>query len=287
MSYIRVGGVDIEYYDDDFRDPWSKDESDPVVLMVHGCGESASTFIPIVPGLLREHRVIRYSIRGCGNSSMPADRTYFAWSGEALSNEALNLVNALHIPQVHFIGWGSGGVWGQLFALNYPNRTKSLTLINAPSKMPDETIERYTLDTAKYKDWPTAMEAVGFPEWSRRTLDIRTDTSVGDPRAHEWMHRQKSSGPALIGAAVNEFVRKMDLRPRQKDIKCPTLLMSGDRSPITPVEYLRFQEQEIPNAKLVIFENLGTGCIWLKPDRVVEELRTFYRGVKENKNFKK
>ena len=210
---------------------------------------------------------------------MPGDRTYFAWSGEAMTNEALNLVDALHIPCVHFIGYGSGGVWGQLFALTYPNRIKSLTLCNAPSKMPDETIERYTLDTTKYKDWPTAMEAVGFAEWSRRTLDIRTDTSVGDPRIHEWYHRQKSQGPALIGAGVNEFVRKMDLRPRLKDIKCPTLILSGDRSPITPMEYLRFQEQEIPNAKLVIFKNMGSGCPWLMPDRCVEEVLKFYESI--------
>ena len=276
MPQIRVGGVDIEYCDDDFRDPWSRGESDPVVLMVHGQGENATVWTTWVPGLSRKYRVIRYSIRGCGNSSMPGDRTYFAWSGEAMTNEALNLVNALHIPCVHWIGYGSGGVFGQLFALTYPDRIKSLTLCNSPSNLSETTKKRYALDQT---DPATAIEKYGVTEWSRRTLDIRTDTSVGDPRIHEWFHLQKTSAPTSLHVAIMKEAQVSDLIPVLKNIKCPTLILSGDRSPITPVEHLRIQEREIPNAKLIIFENLGSGCPWLMTDRCVEEVLKFYESI--------
>ncbi len=270
MSQVMVNGVELEYYDDDFRDPWSRENGVPI-LMLHGFAENASVWIPWVPGLSKKYRVLRYSMRGCGKSSMPPDKS---WSGEAIIKEALGLLNALGVQRVHFIGAMSGGIFGRLFASTYPDRIESLTLVDSPSKSPPETTKRYSLDQT---DPPTAIEKYGLVEWSRRTLDIRIDTTVGDPRIVEWYHRQKSGGPTEVGAAI--FRGASEVSPVLKNIKCPTLILSGDRSAITPVEYLHDQEREIPNAKLVIFENLGSSGRFLIPDRCVEEVLKFYESI--------
>jgi len=272
MSQIRIGGVDIEYYDDDFRDPWSREDGVPL-LMLHGFAENASVWIPWVPGLSKKYRVLRYSMRGCGKSSMPPDKS---WSGEAIVKESLDLLNALKVQQVHFIGSMSGAVFGQLFALTYPDRIKSLTLLDGPSKIPDELIKRYSLDQT---DPATAIEKYGLVEWSKRTLHIRIDITVGDPRIVEWYHKQKSGGPTEVGAAIMRTAQVADLRPMLKNIKCPVLILTGDRNALTPAEDLRVQEREIPNAKLIIFENLGSGCRFLMTDRCVEEVLKFYESI--------
>ena len=170
----------------------------------------------------------------------------------------------------------SGGVFGQLFALTYPDRIQSLTLLDSPSKIPDELLKRYSLDQT---DPATAIEKHGLVEWSRRTLDIRIDMTVGDPSIVEWYHKQKSGGPTEVGAAIMRTVQVADLRPMLKNIKCPTLILTGDRNALTPAKDLRVQEREIPNTRLIIFENLGSGCRFLMTDRCIDEVLKFYQSI--------
>ena len=66
----------------------------------------------------------------------------------------------------------------------------------------------------------------------------------------------------------------MDLRPRLKDIRVPTLVIVGRHDFITNVAMAEEMVKRIPNARLEIFEDSGHFALVEEPDhfhRVVQE----------------
>ena len=53
-----------------------------------------------------------------------------------MANDAVGLLDALGIPQAHIVGISSGGVIGQLVAIDHPQHTLSLTSLMADSGNP-------------------------------------------------------------------------------------------------------------------------------------------------------
>src|ERR1700758_834160 len=85
--------------------------------------------------------VIRYDNRDSGLSSKmdsagPADiaaayagNPQPAYTLDDLADDAVGVLDALHIPAAHIVGASMGGFIAQLVAINHPDRTLSLTSI--------------------------------------------------------------------------------------------------------------------------------------------------------------
>src|SRR5262249_20359089 len=153
----------------DFRDPWIESEPE-TILLHHGFARSLKWWQHWVPVLARLYRVIRYDVRGCGGSSVPSRDG--DWSAMRLIKDALELLDHLSVDSVHWVGFESGAVLGELFAAEYPERIRSLTLINGPAMLPKDQLDRFALGE---KDSLAAIERYGFPEWVRRTNPWRLD----------------------------------------------------------------------------------------------------------------
>jgi 4,5:9,10-diseco-3-hydroxy-5,9,17-trioxoandrosta-1(10),2-diene-4-oate hydrolase len=98
----------------------------PVVLL-HGAGEGAVGWYPVIGPLSAHFRVIAPDIVGYGESdkpSAPYDRPYFsAWLGEFL--------DALHLQKINLIGTSQGGAISIQFALDNPERIDKLVLVDS------------------------------------------------------------------------------------------------------------------------------------------------------------
>lgn len=271
-------GVEIHYRLDDFMDPWVEEKDKDTILMHHGMGRNMKWWIQWVPALSRKYRVLRYDCRGCGESSIPPEGA--EWSGKRLIKDALGLMDHLGIQKVHWVGFESGGLLGILFAVTYPHRIKSLTLPNTPFKLPDksrpEASQAYAQD---YSDPATAIEKLGYREWLRRSFGNRMDLSKADPKMLEWHLNEHSKTPTQVAANIMRVVQVSEVSKRLSEVRVPTLLLVGDRSPLCPLDQQRMMEKQIPNAKLVVFEGIGQGITLLMPDRCIEEMLKFLQTV--------
>jgi pimeloyl-ACP methyl ester carboxylesterase len=102
------------------------------------------------------------------------------------------------------------------------------------------------------------------------------DLSKADPKMLEWHLNEHSKTSQFVAVTLMRYVQgRGDVYDKLSEIKVPTLLLAGDKSPLCPLEQQRYMEQQIPNAKLVVFEGFGQGIHLLVPDRCTEEALKF------------
>lgn len=102
--------------------------SGPIVVLLHGYGETGDMWAPLAAELARNHRVIVPDLRGMGLSEKPA-------TGYDKKNEAKDIagvLDALKAEKVDVVAHDIGNMVGYQFAAQYPSRTTKLVLMDAP-----------------------------------------------------------------------------------------------------------------------------------------------------------
>ena len=106
----------------------------PVVMLSHSLACSTVMWVPQLPALEADYRVVNYDTRGHGGSGAPAG----AYSLDQLGDDAVALMDALGLDAVHWVGLSMGGMIGQNLALRRPERLRSLCLCDTSSRIPAE-----------------------------------------------------------------------------------------------------------------------------------------------------
>src|SRR5438876_639068 len=122
------------------------------LVLIHGLGGSLRDWDPIVPELSRHHRLLRWDVRGFGDSDKPSG----PYSPQLFARDLVGLMRALSVTRTHVVGISMGGVIAQRFTLDYPDLVQSLTLISTSS----EVGERARRDWEKTA---AVIEQRGFP----------------------------------------------------------------------------------------------------------------------------
>jgi pimeloyl-ACP methyl ester carboxylesterase len=104
------------------------------LLLLHGNGESINSFRYQVAELAQHYQVIAVDTRDHGQSAA----TKGALTYDIFAQDVLALLDALHLPAAHILGWSDGGNTGLSLALHHPARVKSLITMGA-NLFPDST----------------------------------------------------------------------------------------------------------------------------------------------------
>ncbi|MET8249112.1 alpha/beta fold hydrolase [Streptomyces sp. NPDC005202] len=99
----------------------------PVLILIHGIGDSSATWAGLVPDLARTHTVIAPDLLGHGASDKPrAD-----YSVAAYVNGVRDLLTTLGVESATLVGHSLGGGVAMQFAYRFPERTERLVLLGA------------------------------------------------------------------------------------------------------------------------------------------------------------
>jgi len=96
---------------------------EPLVLL-HGFGDDRHSWDSLVGALVPERQVIRYDLRGFGQSSISARLPF------RHSNDLRELLDTLQLGRCDLMGISLGGSIALNFALDHPQRVRRLVLIN-------------------------------------------------------------------------------------------------------------------------------------------------------------
>jgi 3-oxoadipate enol-lactonase len=215
-------------------------ENAPVLVFAHSLGLNLKMWDPQVDSLSLKYRILRYDMRGHGSSSTPPG----PYTIEQLGNDAINLLDALHLDEVAFCGLSLGGATAQWLALHAPSRLNKLILSNTAAKIGTQEI------------------------WAARIADITEHglQFIADGSVHRWFTPGfVASNPAVTtrfqqmllsndpaGYIANcAVVRDVDLRDSINQIRTPVCIIAGDQDPVTPPEAAHFMQSKIPNSQLV------------------------------------
>ncbi|MBX9982703.1 MAG: alpha/beta hydrolase, partial [Mycobacterium gordonae] len=101
--------------------------SGPVVVLLHGVGDSSTTWEPVHAKLAQRFTVIAPDMLGHGESDKPrAD-----YSLAAFANGLRDLLTALEIDRVTLVGHSLGGGLAAQFAYQYPQFVERVVLVSA------------------------------------------------------------------------------------------------------------------------------------------------------------
>lgn len=266
MPTARIGDIELNYEVADYSDPWRRSET---VLLHHGFARNMVFWRAWVPLLARDYRVVCLDARGCGKSAVPPPGAPYTL--ELMVRDAIGLIDHLGIERVHWAAEASGGIVGLAAAIAHPDRIASLTLCNTPFQLPKSANDLFV---------PEEVEKFGLGHWARKTLHNRIDADKVPPGWIDWSIAELEKTPRHIAIAQHEMIAQGNLFPRLREVRAPVLVMAGNKSKIAPKEQMARMREQLPQAKLVLFQGYGQGIAFMAPERCVAEMRAFLAALK-------
>ena len=201
-------------------------------IFVHGSGHKATSWNQTISYMTNREDIV------CPNlSSILAGKEA---SYENLYSSFVNYCNEVD-GQIHLCGLSLGGILALNFALDFPQKVKTLALIGTPYKVP--------------------KAAFGFQNIIFRFLPKSIFETMAFDKKNTF--------------ALGDTMKNLDFSDRVKNIKCPTLILCGkkDSANMKSADYL---SQSIRSAELKIIENTGHVVNEENPKALADILNEYY-----------
>ncbi|MBV7408610.1 3-oxoadipate enol-lactonase [Maritimibacter sp. DP1N21-5] len=239
MPFAALGDILTHYREDG-------PEDGPVLAFANALGTELSIWDDVVARLPDGLRVIRYDMRGHGQTSVPPGPYYMG----DLVQDAGRLFDHLGAREVVMVGLSIGGMVAQGLAAERLDLIRAMVLSNTASKI--GTSEIWQDRIAQVRDG--GIEAVAdatmerwFPRATRRTHPGLV------ARARAMLVAQDPEGFMACAAAIGET----DLYESTARLTLPTLGIAGSEDGSTPTDLVRETTSLIKGAKFEIIRRAG------------------------------
>ncbi|MFN3391265.1 MAG: alpha/beta fold hydrolase [Meiothermus ruber] len=226
-------------------------EEAPCLVLLNGIFQRTEAWEPLML-YLKNFRVLRYDMRGQGQSAVPPG----PYPPEQHAGDLAALLEALKIPRYHLLGLSNGGVVAQVYAAQQPAGLEKLILLcTTPHLDP--------LLRAKVASWRQALAwggtrgrlQVALPWiWGRAYLEAHPE--IADEASLSQME-QAAPTPEAQQNLLDGFLAMEDLRPRLKRVRAPTLVLSGEDDLLFPPCYGQEITAAIPQATHRVLPQVG------------------------------
>ena len=182
-------------------------------VLVHGSGHKATSWNETISYMKDSGEVLCPNLFSILNGREPTyDNLYASFA------EYCDQIDG----QIHLCGLSLGGILALQYALDFPDKVKTLILIGTPHKMPKVML---AVQNIVFRFLPKSV----FDNMEFSKKDIFT---------------------------LEKSMKDLDFRGKVKNIACPTLIVCGKNDSANMKSALYFSEN-IPGAKLEILENTG------------------------------
>jgi pimeloyl-ACP methyl ester carboxylesterase len=264
MTSAAANGITIEY-------ATTGNPDHPPLLLIMGLGAQLTAWDDeFVEALARRgFYVIRYDNRDVGRSTwfdeagVPDIASIVAGSAPQpaylvsdMADDAAGLLTALGVGSAHVLGVSMGGMIAQSFAIQYPDRTRSLVSIMSSTGVP--------------QTHPEALEVLmSAPPTDRAAVieqSVKTWGVIGSPGfpLHEDRIRAKSAAaydrafhPEGTARQTVAIVSSPDRAPALAKVEAPTLVIHGESDRLVDPSDGRATADAIPGAALWTIPGMG------------------------------
>jgi pimeloyl-ACP methyl ester carboxylesterase len=271
MPKIIANNYEMYYEADDFTDPWKQPDT---IWIQHGFGRNLCFWSHWVPLLAGKLRVLRRDMRGHGQSADPGPE--HKWSTEELLLDMKGFLDALGLEKVHYLGESIGGTLGIAFAVRWPERLKSLTLLSAPTSIPPRVQKMFALG---YEDWPTALGKLGSGGWARALMESGGGLTGGNPAHMQWVIEQWARTPTHVLQGLCRAVPTVDVAPLLPQIKVPTLILAPANSALEPLKAQVAMRDAIQGARIAVIDGKGHEIYVDQPEACAAALLKFINSL--------
>ena len=257
---ITAGGIDINC---------ELEGSGTPLVLTHGLGDDLHFWDDTAPALAEHHTLVRWDVRGFGLSDKPPG----PYSPALLAADLAALLDALRLTSVHLGGLSMGGVIAQRFALDYPQRVRSLVLVSTSSEVGPRgaanwqrlanSIEQRGFGTGA-RDATRSFSASFAARHPERVAAAGEQTARNDPRAY-----------AAAARAMSDYHWTANLAR----IRAPVLILQGLADQLTPPGGSVKMHRVLPASRLLMIPDTGHSLPIEQPALFTTALLAFAAGV--------
>jgi pimeloyl-ACP methyl ester carboxylesterase len=249
---------------------WGAADAPHVVVCVHGVARNGRDFDVLGEALAPTHRVLAVDMPGRGRSDWLADASDYGFATYLATLTAL--VAASGADEVSYVGTSMGGLLGMAMAAQ-----------------PNTPIARLVVNDIGPVIEPAALTRIGgylgadpvFDSYAALSAYVREISAPFGPLDEaQWDHvvrtnaRQESDGRWRLGydpaiaLAFRAQPAPPDLWPLWDAVRCPTLVLRGERSDLLSAATAQAMTRRGPRAEQVEIAGVGHAPMLLAPEQV-------------------
>jgi pimeloyl-ACP methyl ester carboxylesterase len=235
--------------------------SGPLVLFLHGIRGNRRNWFGQIEAFSRRFKAAAWDARGYGESDDYPGALQFDY----FAVDVARVAEHFGVAKLHLVGLSMGGRIARNFALRFPERLHSLTLVStAPGfdALSADEVRRFVTEQRT-----RTVDSV------RRLLGSRAPAAAFDELSDSLARVREESYRKTLEASVAQ-----DRGAPLENIRTPTLVVAGDEDKVYPPALAQEVARRIPGAKLVMLEGVGHLPNLEQPERfnavVLEFLQT-------------
>jgi pimeloyl-ACP methyl ester carboxylesterase len=257
---------------------WGRKGNLPLVFNQHFTGNLDNWDPAVLDGLAQEREVIIFNNAGVASSSGEVPTTF-----AEMGKNAVLFIEALGLKQIDLLGFSIGGFAAQEIALVRPDLVRKLILVGTGPRNQDVgdgengvTRETASIWSATYNPPENLWLKVFF-------TDSEKSQAAGRDFLKRYLSRTKDRDSPIsdkVAPAQMAAVAAWKMHPGKpfaylKDIKQPTLVVSGNHEVIVyAINAFRLAEN-LPDAKLILYPDANHGSWYQNHEDFVFEANRF------------
>ena len=237
-----------------------------VIILLHGFLSSSKMWADnYVPDLRKRYKVYAIDVRGHGNSN----KVKVGCNLQQMTDDIYRFVILKDIDECILVGMSMGGAIAIQFAINFPDKIKSLILMNpGPGTLFSKGFFFISpiLAFVSQKKYllKSLFKSVLMNRLPRENLSEFVDdaASVSKETWLQYLHPDNK---------IHDF-------ERLKSLTIPTLVIIGEKDKAILLEFQEDVAATIPKAVKVVMNNEGHAVVIENPKKVLSEINSFLKG---------
>ena len=245
----------------------------PPLVLAHGFGCDKGMWRHVVPAFEPTHRVVLFDHVGAGGSDLSAyDPSRYARL-EGYAADVVELVEALELPPVVFVGHSVSAMIGVLAAAERPELFDRLVLVGPSPCYVDDEGYRGGFTADEIDELLDTMDG-NYLGWSQHIAPV----IMGTPDRPELGDELASSFCRTDPGIARQFARTTFLSDNRDDlarVRTPSLVVQCREDVIAPVEVGTYVAEHLEGSELVVLDATGHCPNLSAPDQLVDAMRRY------------
>lgn len=226
----------------------------PPLVMLRGLGRTMRHWVGFDREMAKHFRVVLMDLRGMGETERIHGVLDNVWD---YADDLALVMDDAELPDAHVMGVSLGGMATLAMGLRYPERTKSLILVN--SSIGGYGLPRLTIEATKFivqgsfmRDEKLHANLVDLLVGRECPPERRSEIA----QAYAEIAQEQGLFIETVGKQLIAAVR-FKPGPALQDLKVPTLIVYGTDDRFVPLENSQNLANVIPGAQLVVIPGAG------------------------------